>query len=92
MYDDTHEASRAMAERVEPLLIRLMAVAVGGRLGDRTQDRLSEFPELGVPLDNMSPTTERQDNRPAIRIDRLPHPSIVRADPHGCKSLLETCP
>lgn len=92
VYDDLHEASRARAGQVEPLLVRPSPTASKRRRGQPRKDRRELIGKLGVIVEDVQPTSGGKDDTSAVRVDRLPHATIMPAVVRTDNALLETRP
>ncbi len=73
VYDGLHPAARSHARAIKPLFARLSSGDPTLRRFDNEQDLMLVECEIRMSLDNVHPSVERQDDRPAVRIDRVPH-------------------
>jgi hypothetical protein len=92
VYDDADETARAETVPVEPLFVCRVARPSLRRCRDRCEDRLARFRKLGMPLDDVAPTFEREDDASPVRIERLPHASIFGASARRGNWAKATCP
>jgi len=88
VYDDLYPAARSQTGTVEPLFACFSSWdAVFGRFDDAQDLQLVEC-ELRMSFDDVPPSFERHGNPPAVRIDRLPHPSVVPMGRATCRFAL----
>lgn len=91
MYGDLHELSRAKAGCVEPFFARLSTRDLEFWCANGLQETVTEQHQLGMFGADMAPRGERQQDTAVLRIDRLPHPGIVREGGKSGNSFFQTC-